>query len=84
MKKDKEVKAWLKERNKVVKTYDVDAFKKFYEKWMAKGFYTMPLPNDLVIALSMRKMVYHMASATEQEKQEAAEWLKAHGSSTEL
>ena len=77
---------WIKERDKVVKTYDIDAFKAFWHKWQAKGVYDkqMSLPSDNVIEISMRKMVYHMTSATSAEKKEAEEWLYEHGSSPTL
>jgi len=81
---DKEFKKWIKERDEIVKTYDVEKFKDFYKKWSKKGLYTLKLPADNIIEISMRKMVYHMTSATEEQKKEAEKWLKEHGSSTEL
>jgi len=77
---------WLKERDEVVKSYDIDAFKAFWHKWQKKGLYNkqMPLPQDEVIEISMRKMVFNMASATEDEKKEAQTWLHERGCSTEL
>lgn len=64
------VKKWVKERDKVVKTYDVNQFKNFFRKWQNKGIYdkSMPLPADETIELAMRKMVCHMANATDTEK----------------
>lgn len=84
--KDKMLGEWLEERDRVVKKYDVEEFKLFFKKWQGKGMYDkrMPLPSDEVIEISMRKMVYHMTSATEQEKKEAEAWLIAHGSSTNM
>ena len=83
---DKLLKTWLKERDKVVKSYDIDAFKAFWHKWQSKGIYDkrMQLPSDKVIEISMRKMVFHMESATEDEKKEAELWLHLHGCSTEM
>lgn len=86
-KSDKRLMAeWLKERDEVVKTYDIEKFKQFFRKWQVKGIYdrTMPLPADDVIELSLHKMVYHMTSSTEQEKKDAELWLIMHGSSTEI
>lgn len=79
-------KKWMVERDKVVKTYDVYAFKEFFKKWQKLGVYekSMPLPPDYVIEISLRKMVYHMTSATETERKEAEEWLYAHGSSPDI
>lgn len=78
------VKLWLKERDEVMKTYDVEKFKEFYLKWKNRGFYLLGLPSDSVIERSMRKGVYHMESATEEEKAEAKEWLESHGYTTEI
>ena len=77
---------WLEERDAVVKRYDLQELKEFFAKWQAKGIYEkrFTLPSDEVIEISMRKMVYHMTSATDQQKREAAEWLNAHGCSTKL
>lgn len=77
------VKKWVKERDKVVKTYDVNQFKNFFRKWQNKGIYdkSMPLPADETIELAMRKMVCHMANATDTEKKEAEQWLYQHGRS---
>ena len=80
----KAIKEWIKERDEVAKTYDVDLFKAFYAKWQARGLYNMKLPPDKVIEVSLRKMVCNMASATEEEKQEAEKWLLEHGSSPSL
>lgn len=82
----KMLKEWAKERDEVVKTYDVTRFKEFYKKWQIKGIYEKQIntPPDNVIEISMRKMVYHMDSATPEEKKAAEKWLKDHGSSTNL
>lgn len=48
---------WIKERDKAVKTMDVQKFKTFYYKWKRRGIYQMDLPNDDVIEISMRKMI---------------------------
>lgn len=83
---DKTLNEWLSERDKVVKAYDIDKFKKFWRKWQEKGLYdrSMPLPSDEVIEISMRKMVANMTSASYAEKKEAEEWLYEHGSSPTL
>lgn len=73
------IKQWMKERDAVAKTYDVELFKVFYEKWKKKGIYSMKLPPDNVIEISMRKMVCNMKSSTDEQKEEAMEWLEAHG-----
>lgn len=80
----KMMKLWIEERDKVVKTYDVKAFKEFYYKWKRRGLYTLDLPADDVIEISLRKMVCMMKSATDEEKAEAEKWLIEHGSSPEV
>lgn len=80
----KKLKEFVKERDKVVKTYDVEKFKEFYAKWENKGYYYLPLPKDNIIEISLRKMVYNMKSATEQEKTEAKAWLEERGCTTKL
>ena len=76
---DEELKQWVEERDRVIKSYDVEAFKAFYRKYQEKGLYTMPTPSDEVIKISMRKAVLGMASATGYEIAEAASWLVRHG-----
>lgn len=77
--KPMDINAWKQERDAVVKTYDIERFKKFYEKWTKKGFYNLELPPDSVLEVSLRYMVLNMDSATEQEKEEARWWLARRG-----
>ena len=75
--------AWKKERDEVVKTLDVDAFKVFYMRWYFRGVYYEELPkDDRVIEISLRKMLYHLESATKEEKQNARLWLVERGFDT--
>ena len=75
---------WKEERDKVIKTYDLELFKKFYEKWRKRGVYYSELPQGKILEISMRKCVYAMTSATEEEKAEAKKWLEERGYTTEL
>ena len=76
---------WKKERNKVIKSLDVKKFKKFYNKWMAKGIYYLDLPqDDRVVEVSLYKMLYHLKCSTPEEKDKAAAWLSEHGCTTDL
>ena len=72
-------KQWLKERDEAAYSFDVDKFKKFYEKWQKRGVYNMPLPSDEVIEISMRKMVCSMANPDEDKLAEARAWLSERG-----
>ena len=75
---------WVKERDKVVKTLDVQKFKTFYYKWKRRGVYQSDLPDDYIIEISMRKMILAMASSTEKEKEAARQWLLERGYSDEI
>ena len=76
---------WLEERDVVIKSYDIERFKAFYRKWTDRGVYRQPLPrSNEVLAASLRKMVYNMSSATEDEKREAKKWLTARGLTTDI
>lgn len=85
---DVEIKQFVQDRDKAVKEtiekHDLDIFKGFYVRYMLKGVYREKLPNDEIMWISIHKMLYHTASATPDEKRYAAEWLKSHGSSTDV
>lgn len=70
---------WKKERDEVVKTYNLEKFREFYEKWSKKGLYNIELPPDPVLEIALRKMVLQMESATDQEKEDAKWWLSRRG-----
>lgn len=79
------IKTYNKERDKAVKSLNVAEFRKFYKKWQERGFYQVSLPDDdAVVEVTMRKMLFHINSATEQEKADAEKWLIAHGLTTNL
>lgn len=78
------MKQWLKERDEAAKSYDVEKFKKFYNKYKALGIYNKTLPSDEVIEISMRKMVCNMSKATKEEVREATEWLTSRGYTTAI
>lgn len=79
------IKLFEKERDEAIRTLDVEKFKEFYLRWEKRGLYTVGLPqNDRVIEISMRKMLYHIKSATKEEKLEARKWLHEHGCTTSL
>ena len=79
------MKLWIKERDEAVRSLDVEKFKECYKKWRARGYYDMPLPSDdRVIEVSMRKMMFHSNSFSEQEKADAKKWLEDRGFSTDM
>ena len=79
MRTNKLHKQWLKERDEAILTLDIEAFKRFYYKWEKKGIYTVPLPGDEVIEISMRKCVCGMANPPKDKLAEARAWLSERG-----
>lgn len=74
---------WKAERDKAIKSQDVDTFKAFYYKWKKRGFYELELPSDITLEIALRKMLYNLKSATTQEKATAKKWLTEHGCRTD-
>ena len=70
---------WLKERDEAVYSFDVETFKRFYNKWLKLGIYTDPLPDDRIIEIAMRKMVVGLASPRRDKLKEAVAWLSERG-----
>ena len=75
---------WSKERDEAIRTQDVEQFRTFYKKWTERGFYRNGLPSDEVIEISLRKMLYNLGNATDQEKAEAEKWLTERGYDTSI
>jgi hypothetical protein len=76
---------WLKERDEVLKTHDVNMFKEFVIKWRKRGFYDdTPFPSDEVLEASMRKMICNIPTMSQKEKKEAEEWLTSRGYTPEI
>lgn len=78
---------WIKERDAVSQTFDVDKFREFYAKWYKRGVYHIPpeaLPSDEVIEITMRKMVVHETNADPAKIKEATEWLLSRGYDLEM
>ncbi len=81
---DELLRQWRKDRDKAVRSLNVSTFKKMYYKYKRVGIYQLELPDDYIIEISMRKMLYHLPGASEHEKRMAADWLKIHGCTTEM
>lgn len=75
---------FLARRDAAIKSQDVETWKAFCKDCQAKGIYDIPLPPDAVIEVSLRKMLYHIKSATAQEKQTARKWLFDRGYDTDI
>ena len=76
---DEEFYEWLKERDEVTLSLNIDKFKAFYRKWQKKGVYDLELPSDEVIEISMRKCVCAMANPPKDKLAEARAWLSERG-----
>ena len=73
------IQKYNRERDKAVKSLNVEKFKKFCKRW------GNPYPNDdYIIEIMMRKMMYHINSFSPEEKQSAKEWLKSRGYTTDV
>lgn len=64
---------------KVCLTRNVKKFKKFCKKWQ------MPCPkDDMVIEITMNKIIYHSTDVSDKERQKSKKWLEDNGFSTSL
>ncbi len=83
---DKELKKHIEEKNKAivlsVQKEDIYPFKKFYEKWYAKGFYDRPLQslgNDKQIKIIVYKLAMDLLGVDFDTKLKASQWLTING-----
>ena len=82
---EKEIKEFVRDRDAAVMTFDVEEFKRFYQKWRDKGLYTIGLPqNNKVLEITMRKMAVHSTGIPEEVREEAGKWLTDRGFSLDL
>lgn len=82
---DRQFEQWIKERDEVAYSFDVERFKKFYKKWAKRGVYENNiLPSDEVIEITMRKMVCAMRNPKSDKLAEAKTWLIERGYKTGL
>lgn len=81
----KSIRLWKKELDEAIRKQDVNEWLKFYDKWHYLGVYETPMPNNpKMIEIMLKKLLYQMPSATDQERREAKKWLESHGCSTSL
>lgn len=72
------IKEWLKERNEVVRSLDIEKMKAFLKKYDPAA----ELPPDEVLEITMRKALYNTFGAPIEERQAAAKWLSDRGYNT--
>ena len=76
---------WLRERNEVLRSMDIDRYKAFYIKWLKRGVYSEPMPkSDTVVMASLCKAILMWQGSDESLRQRATTWLLLHGFSTEV
>ena len=68
------IRKYVKERDDVVLSMDVDRFRKFTRKWNPE----LKQPSDEVMEITLRKMALSIPSMPWNVQQEAREWLIAH------
>lgn len=79
------IKQWVKERDAVISTLDVDEFKRFYEKYKSTLYGDKELPsNTSVIQASICKMALCGTNINNDVKRQAASWLLSHGYTLEV
>ena len=68
------------ERDKAVKSLNVNEFREFYLRWYKRGIYHLPLPSsERIIEITLRKMMLMIKSASDQKREEAKKWLDERG-----
>lgn len=62
-------------------TDSVEPFKRFVNEWKEKGLYPdcFALPNDEVLAISIRQMALHCTDIKPEIKGRAVDWLTSRG-----
>lgn len=79
-----DLQTWIHERDAAACSFDIDKFKAFYAKYHKMGVYSVALPSDAVLEITMRKMVLAMRNPPADKYSEACEWLTAHGCDLEV
>lgn len=70
---------FVKDRDAALLSFDAAKFRKFYNKYRALGVYTMELPDDRVVEVSMRQAILGMSNPPKEAVEEAKKWLRDHG-----
>lgn len=82
---DKSAAAFKKELETALLSFDIDKFRHFYNKWTLLGIYDEPLPkSDLLLMVSMCKMICNIQSAPKADKERAKKWLEDRGYNTSM
>ena len=74
---DKQLKMYVKDRDKAILSFDIDEMKKFCKKY--EDVLTYIPPDDDVLYAGFMKCVTDIRAATPEQKKRAADWLTEHG-----
>ena len=82
---EKSAAIFKKELKIALLSFDTKKFRYFYKKWTLLGIYDEPLPkSDVVLKVSMCKMLYNMQTASKADREKARKWLEERGYNTEM
>ena len=73
---------WLKERDAMIETLDVDELKKFVKKWHKHGAYDdmyLNFPSDETLKFDLCSMAWESDGVSEETKKKAGEWCYENG-----
>lgn len=73
---DKDLKKYVKDRDKAILSFDIEQMRKFCKKYEDVLTY---IPPDDVLYAAFMKCVADIRSATPEQKKKAADWLTYHG-----
>lgn len=73
------IKKWRADRDAAIRSLDVNKVKAFFNKYSTGE----DLSPDVVLEITMRKMLYNSYGVPLEERQRAAAWLKERGYTTE-
>lgn len=83
-----DVESYVKDRNKMLKTLDVNEYRKFVEKYKKiftrKYVSTVMNSSDEVLEVAMRKAIIQIVNMPKKLKEESKTWLIERGFSLEL
>ena len=75
---DSEVKQFQSERIEALRSLDIEYFKPFYGKWVAKGMYPSML-DDTLLEVEMYRQAARCDRLPTSRKEEARDWLRYKG-----
>ena len=78
---------WRAELKEAVESLDVNTFRRFATRWIARGIYEQDIYNrmsDEVLEIAIRKMAVNMTETDPAIKEESKRWLLDRGYDLEM